>query len=189
MFALIELVMAQIIDGRRMFVCRFCTRPYTRRDRLHRHLRTVHSDEIEAEKIEAEKIDQNKSNIDSVPAKKARVGQFKCHYCENTYDNKYNRDLHVRSTHQGDVIRDAPVEFIGGGGRKRKTDCQHVRNVLEAKRPKPSEKAKKSIVICYNIIIHSSNFWNVNKVLRKHSPDLSLFEIVNMFTSSIFYYS
>ena len=113
--------MAQIIDGRMMFVCRFCTRPYTQRNRLHRHLRTVHSDEIEAEKIEPENIDQNKrkSNDDSVPAKRVRIGQFKCLYCENTYDNKYNRDLHVRSTHQGDVIRDAPVEFIGGGGRKR----------------------------------------------------------------------
>ena len=56
-----------------MFVCRFCTRPYTRRDRLHRHLRAVHSGEVEAEKSEAEKIDQNKrkSNDDSVPVKKA----------------------------------------------------------------------------------------------------------------------
>ena len=42
---------------------------------------------------------------------------------------------------------------------------------------------------CYNMIIHSSNFWNVNNVLRKHSPELSLSQCVNMFTSSIFYYS
>ena len=43
--------------------------------------------------------------------------------------------------------------------------------------------------VCYNMIIHSSTFWNVNKVLRKHSPELSLSQLVNMFTSSIFYYS
>ena len=170
--------MAQIIDGRRMFVCRFCTRPYTQRNRLHRHLKTVHSDEIEAEKIEAEKNDQN--NDDVVPAKKARIGQFKCRYCENTYNNKYNRDLHVRSTHQGDVIRDAPVEFIGGGGRKRKTDFQHVKNVLGAKRPKPSEKAKKSIVIY--------EFKNVNPAHIQRMPNINtrLQEIQEKYTNAIF---
>ena len=82
--------MAQISDGRRMFVCRFCTRPYTRRDRLHRHLRTVHPDEVETEKIkqnkindgevavkkariEPEKIEQNKINDGEVAAKEVRI--------------------------------------------------------------------------------------------------------------------
>ena len=138
--------MAQVIDGRRLCVCRFCTRPYTQRNRLHRHLKTVHTDEIEAETIE-----QNKRKItddgSEVPVKKAKVGEFKCRYCENTYDKKYNRDLHERSTHEGDVIRDAPVEVIGGCGRKRKTNCQHVRNVLNGQRPEKSEKEKMSCVI------------------------------------------
>ena len=181
--------MAQIIDGRRMFVCRFCTRPYTQRNRLHRHLKTVHSDEIEAEKIEAKK-DQNKSNDDVVPAKKARIGSFKCRYCENTYNNKYNRDLHVRSTHQGDVIRDAPVEFIGGGGRKRKTDFQHVKNVLGPKRPKPSEKAKSQLLSTNSrmLILHIYNECQTStpdfKKYKKNIPMLFSMKVNNMIKES-----
>ena len=94
----------------------------------------------------------NNDDGGEVAAKKVKVVEkkFKCRYCENTYAKKYSRDLHQRATHEGDVIRATPIEFIGGGCEQRRTHFQQVRNILSRQRlekPKKDYKAKKSIVI------------------------------------------
>ena len=75
---------------------------------------------------------------------------FKCRYCENAYVKKYSLDLLQRATHEGDVIRATPIEFIGGGDEERRSHFKRVRNILSKRRPGRSEKgdkAKKSIPV------------------------------------------
>ena len=150
-----------------MFVCQFCTRPYTRRTNLNKHLRTVHASE---QRNEANA--KRKNNDDGeVAVKKIRVVEqtFRCRYCENTYVKKYSCDLHQRSTHEGDVIRATPIEFIGGGGEQRRTRFQRVRTSVSRQRPKRPEKAKKSIVIYkfkYNNPANIRQLPNINTQLQ-----------------------
>ena len=167
-----------------MFICQFCTRPYTRRKNLNAHLRTVHANE---QKNEVEKNAKRKNNDDGggeVAAKKVKIAEnkFKCRYCENTYAKKYSRDLHQRATHEGDVIRATPIEFIGGGGEQRRTHFQQVRNILSRQRPEKPEKddkAKKSIVIY--------KFKNINPANIRQLPNINtqLQEIKEKFFNAI----
>ena len=65
-----------------------------------------------------------------------------------SYSTKYNCELHEKSTHQEDVIRSIPVEFLGGVGKR--THFKRVKNILSKQRPaKPEngERVKKSIII------------------------------------------
>ena len=57
--------MAEVTGNKKMFVCQFYTKPYTRRTNLNAHLRTVHDNE---QRNEVEKNAKRKNNDDGAVA-------------------------------------------------------------------------------------------------------------------------
>ena len=62
-----------------------------------------------------------------------------------TYTRKYNRHLHQKATHEGDVVGATPIQFIGGGGEWQRSPFKQVRSILSNQRPEKGDRAKKSI--------------------------------------------